>query len=493
MPAVAHRRGSRKPYRVGEEFNKYFKMKNIIKRLMCVVLLLGATYVYGQKTPYENKVVEIRTKYLTKLGMSATEVQNLKKNEEWLLPLAFERQLKEYTLLHGGASAMALLLDMKKELKQAEKLKTPAELKQEEEIRKAEERKKAEEKALQEERSTDLYSIKQKTKQDFIEWAKRGEFEKKADYEERMLHKEEYLNTMFSKRLQNRIQKKEMGVTLLAYDIDNELYTVESNRGYIHDKFSENRKITATIKVSPEIAKEMATNWNEAIASSNALMVQNGNLFYSKIIFRGVVYDLNPQNQYTDIRKMEISTNELGLSEYFPESKNVKILYGVWGFSENVATFGINCEYIPSDGKLVAPYGVTRIHSACFQDCKSLVSMIVPDGVTTIHEDTFKGCSSLQSITLPNTLKAIKESAFSFCESLTSIIIPNNVTSIGENAFYGCTSLTSITIQATKPPGLTYNSFGANKNIEIYVPAESVEVYKNSAGWEEYSSKIRAN
>lgn len=77
---------------------------------------------------------------------------------------------------------------------------------------------------------------------------------------------------------------------------------------------------------------------------------------------------------------------------------------------------------------------------------------------------------------------------------LTSVTISDSITSIGYNAFYGCYSLTSITVEATTPPTLGNNAFASTNSCPIYVPASSVDEYKNSTstGWSEYASRIQA-
>ena len=83
---------------------------------------------------------------------------------------------------------------------------------------------------------------------------------------------------------------------------------------------------------------------------------------------------------------------------------------------------------------------------------------------------------------------------FDNCTSLISVTIPAGVTSIDENVFGDCTSLTSVTVKATTPPSLSAPSIFGNytKLNAIYVPAESVEAYKNAYGWKDHADKIQA-
>lgn len=138
------------------------------------------------------------------------------------------------------------------------------------------------------------------------------------------------------------------------------------------------------------------------------------------------------------------------------------------------------------------PEGTTTIKNSCFMSCPDLVSVIIPDTVTTIENNVFQGCANLTSVNIPDSITTIKNYAFNGCSSLTSIVIPNSVTSIGAAAFNDCSSLTSITVEATTPPTLGYSVFDNTNNCPIYVPAESVSVYKGAQYWDNYRNRIQA-
>ncbi len=114
----------------------------------------------------------------------------------------------------------------------------------------------------------------------------------------------------------------------------------------------------------------------------------------------------------------------------------------------------------------------------------------IPNSVTNIGKSAFIYCDGLTSVMIGNSVTNIGESAFSYCTGLTSVTIGNSVTSIGWSAFASCEGLTKITCEATTPPTLEDQVFEyVPKSIPVYVPAESVELYKAADGWKEMNIK----
>ena len=122
--------------------------------------------------------------------------------------------------------------------------------------------------------------------------------------------------------------------------------------------------------------------------------------------------------------------------------------------------------------------------------------IVVKDGTTRIAGYTFWNQSNIVSIELPQTLTAIEHDAFEGCTQLSSILIPKNVTDIGASAFADCTGLTEVICLAPTPPTMgQYANPSADSeifarvdvsNTTLYVPAESVEAYKNVDQWKDF-------
>ena len=122
-----------------------------------------------------------------------------------------------------------------------------------------------------------------------------------------------------------------------------------------------------------------------------------------------------------------------------------------------------------------------------------LVSAQIGQCVTSIDDGVFVECTSLTSVTIPDSVTSISRYAFYSCSGLTSVTIPNGVTSIGKSAFQECTSLTSVTVLAATPPTLERsNAFDETNDCPIYVPAASVDVYKEARAWTALSDRIQA-
>lgn len=145
----------------------------------------------------------------------------------------------------------------------------------------------------------------------------------------------------------------------------------------------------------------------------------------------------------------------------------------------------ISCGQLKS---ITLPNSITSIGSSAFDGCSNLVSIDIPANITSIEESTFNNCKNLTSAVIPDNVKYIRMSAFWQCSSMISLTIGNSVTSIGNYAFFGCSGLTEITCKAVTPPTLENGVFqSVNKSIPLYVPAQSVELYKAADVWKEFN------
>lgn len=126
------------------------------------------------------------------------------------------------------------------------------------------------------------------------------------------------------------------------------------------------------------------------------------------------------------------------------------------------------------------PNTVTTIGNYAFYNCFGLKDITIPNFVTSINGYAFAGCSGFSHITIPNLVTTIGVNAFSNCSSLTTIIIGSSVTFLGSSIFSDC-PLSSITSLATTPPSA--DGFPNTSTAKLYVPKESVELYRTTSGW----------
>ena len=149
-----------------------------------------------------------------------------------------------------------------------------------------------------------------------------------------------------------------------------------------------------------------------------------------------------------------------------------------------------SCDFLTG---ITIPAGVTKIEEAAFAGCHSFTSIVIPDNVKIIGASAFDCCVCLSDITLPYGLTSIWNYAFAECHELTNITIPSTVSNIGGYILQNCENLISITVEAIEPPDYVYeDAFLDTNDCPIYVPAGSVNAYRQAEVWNLYASRIYA-
>ena len=190
---------------------------------------------------------------------------------------------------------------------------------------------------------------------------------------------------------------------------------------------------------------------------------------------------------------------------------------------------------------IVLEEGMTSIGNYAFDGCSSVTTydrdnggifyVSIPEGVTSIGKGAFSYFSGL--VRIPSSVKSIEEGAFSYTDRydgwytngvlyidsclidvkpeemsvsyailpdtrviadnafegcgywLNSVHIPGSVKNIGRNAFEDCGGLTQMTVSASTPPAITGTTFsGVSKDIVVYVPGYSIDVYRTAVYWQ---------
>ena len=149
-----------------------------------------------------------------------------------------------------------------------------------------------------------------------------------------------------------------------------------------------------------------------------------------------------------------------------------------------------NCTNLSS---INLPNTITSMGQGAFHNCSNLGSINISTSLTNIGADLFRS-SGLLSISIPDSVTSIGNYAVYENRKITSISIGSGVTSIGAGAFNFCDKAKTLTITAISPPTLASGAIGVGTNpyTAVYVPAQSVNDYKNASGWSEVAGIIQA-
>ena len=201
-------------------------------------------------------------------------------------------------------------------------------------------------------------------------------------------------------------------------------------------------------------------------------------LFSFSAIHAEIIWNLSEDGTLTISGTGDIPGS--GDAPWFSRSYEIKKVI----IKDGVTNIGNNAFFdYPALTSVEIPNSVTSIGESAFFQCMRLTSVTIGNSLTRIGKRAFENCTALLSVEFPNSLTNIEEFAFENCFVLTSITIPNSVTSIGNNAFVNCVNLKSFTFKGSTPPELAINSiFTTGIKIPVYVPANSIEVYKDALG-----------
>ena len=183
---------------------------------------------------------------------------------------------------------------------------------------------------------------------------------------------------------------------------------------------------------------------------------------------------------------------------------------------------------VENEGKT---YTVTTIGYNAFSGCTDLTSVTIPPTVQAIYTDAFWNCNNLQAVNIsdigawcalylsasgyivpnsqplayskrlllndveitdlviPENTTLVNSFVFAKDLALTSVTFPASVTAIQIGAFSGCENIKTITCYASEVPFTNLYCFeDIDKSIPVYVPAESVEAYKTTGEWSEFTN-----
>lgn len=201
-----------------------------------------------------------------------------------------------------------------------------------------------------------------------------------------------------------------------------------------------------------------------------------------------------------------IGNSVKNLPDYFAKSTNITSI----DIPGNVEIIGEDafsgCCYLSS---VTLNYGLKNIGKSAFFQCTKLKSISIPSEVC-IGETAFGSCYVLEKVTLPSDLTKINARTFDGCFKLVELKLPDNLQEIGDYAF-SYTHLDSLSLPATvtklgsyiadeeydhsiyiyscfatTPPQVNNDTFCSRKGgcyAVVYVPNESVQLYKKHSIW----------
>ena len=130
----------------------------------------------------------------------------------------------------------------------------------------------------------------------------------------------------------------------------------------------------------------------------------------------------------------------------------------------------------------------------------------VPSDITEINAYAFYGCPSIKNIVFHDNLTSIGDYAFCGPSEIEDVIIPESVTYLGYSSIQS-NSLAKVYCRPVTPPEMgsytiggifePYTKYGCFANMgggtyKVYVPASSLNSYKEAKGWSNYSDLIFA-
>ena len=167
--------------------------------------------------------------------------------------------------------------------------------------------------------------------------------------------------------------------------------------------------------------------------------------------------------------------------------------------------------YIDGEKLTSVTMDIPNIRGGLFCGCRSLETVILTDNVVSIGDGAFAKCWGLKHIDLPNSIVSIEQCAF-YESALEEIVFPKHVEIIPQYCLYGSHNLKSVTFPANVAkidicvlsdceklqtvycqnpiPPLFDNTNELPSTTKIYVPKESVELYKQKDGWNKFANQI---
>ena len=180
------------------------------------------------------------------------------------------------------------------------------------------------------------------------------------------------------------------------------------------------------------------------------------------------------------------TTSQGKIGDWYIDTQN-KHLYGPKtesGWGTGISLIGSSNSATQKTDFLVSDDGTTLLQWRN-KNSTSIDMTAIPElaNVSKIGNGAFTYCSDLTSIKLSEKITFIGHYAFSSCDGLTELHIPKNVTKLGSHLLNDSPNIKDIYVEAITPPTIS-TSWGYGTYVKnIYVPASSLNAYKNNVQW----------
>ena len=211
------------------------------------------------------------------------------------------------------------------------------------------------------------------------------------------------------------------------------------------------------------------------------------------------------------IRHIDFPATLTTINRYgFSECDNLNEVVLPEGFDNLGEGAFYSCDY---NKYVKLPSTLKIINSSAFYYNWNLRKVDFSEGLTHINSSTFINCYALNNLKFPSTLYYIGGSAFAYNRALSEIEFNEGLFQIADNAFYDCDALKEVTLPSSlvlanaspfdycdnlmkvtclsiEPPYMTDQvPLGVSmEGRELYVPALSINVYKQTTGWDKFQT-----
>lgn len=130
---------------------------------------------------------------------------------------------------------------------------------------------------------------------------------------------------------------------------------------------------------------------------------------------------------------------------------------------------------------------VPSLGKGAFSGCSQFAQFMLPAEAKIVPDEIFKG-TAITEILLDG-IESIGASCFENCKSITSVVFPETIKAIGEKSFSGCTSLASASVSVVFPPSCAVDAFGAGAaaSASLKVPMGCSHAFASAQGWSAFA------